>query len=420
MDSPRPVEPQDDAAALFRSRSIKIRRRDFAAAIVAAQADGTMNRLTRYIFIQCFGLTLFVTLGLTTAFWLTGALRLVEAVIDRGNSLGTFVHLALLTLPQLLALTLPVACFIGVQFTYGKLVADSELVVMRACGASQGELARPAIILGVLATLAMFSITLYLGPVSKNGFKTLQFQIRNQFSGDLLQEGSFTAVSHSLTVYVKSHDAVDQLHGIVIQDERDPKRPVTLTAENGVLVQTEDGPRVVMFNGSRQTWDEEKHQLYVLTFDRWSIDVAQYGDAHGTHYLQPDERFLSDLFFPVGADARDPAYRQRLWVEGHNRLTLPLYCLSFVFIALASLLGGELNRRGQTPRIAVAWLVVAVIEACSVAVTAMAAHHPAAIILMYLNPLLPIAVAVAMIFATPGLTARWRELLTGPAPAASV
>ncbi len=389
-------------------------------AIVTTQADGTMNRLTRYIFFQCFGLTLFVTLGLTAAFWLTGALRLIEAVIDRGNSLGTFLHLAILTLPQLLALTLPVACFIGVQFTYGKLVADSELVVMRACGASQAELARPAIILGAIAMVAMFSITLYLGPVAKNDFKTLQFQIRNQFSGDLLQEGSFTAVSHSLTVYVKSHDAIDQLHGIVIQDERDPKRPVTLTAENGVLVQTEDGPRVVMFNGSRQTWDEDKHQLYVLTFDRWSIDVAQYGDAHGTHYLQPDERFLPDLFFPSSSDSRDPGYRERLWVEGHNRLTLPLYCFSFIFIALASLLSGKLGRRGRTPRVVVAWLTVALIEACSVAATAMADHHPAAVILMYLNPLLPITVSALLIFATPGLGAWWRELLTGPTPAPTV
>lgn len=378
-----------------------------------------MNRLTRYIFFQCFGLTLFVTLGLTTAFWLTGALRLVEAVIDRGSSLGTFVHLAILTLPQLIALTLPVACFIGVQFTYGKLVADSELVVMRACGASQAELARPALILGAFAVLAMFSITLYLGPVAKNGFKTLQFQIRNQFSGDLLQEGSFTAVSHSLTVYVKSHDAVDQLHGIVIQDERDPKRPVTLTAENGVLVQTDDGPRVVMFNGSRETWDEEKHQLYVLTFDRWSIDVAQYGDAHSSHYLQPDERFLPDLFFPNAGDSRDPAYRQRLWVEGHTRLTQPLYCIAFVFVALASLLSGELNRRGQSSRIAVAWLVVALLEAFSVAVAAMAAHHPAAVLLMYLNPLAPMAASAALIFSTPGMGIRWRELLTGPSPAST-
>ena len=380
---------------------------------MATQADGTMNRLTRYIFFQCFGLTLFVTLGLTMAFWLTGALRLVEAVVDRGNSLGTFARLAVLTLPQLLELTLPVASFIGIQFTYSKLVADSELVVMRACGASQGELIRPAMILGGITVLAMFSITLYLAPVAKNEFKALQFQIRNQFSGDLLQEGNFTAVSHSLTVYVKSHDAADQLHGIVIQDERDPKRPVTLTAENGVLVQTDDGPRVVMFNGSRETWDRTKHQLYVLTFDRWSIDVAQYGDPHGVHYLQPDERFLPDLFFPKGKDSSDPSYRERLWVEGHNRLTQPLYCLSFIFVALASMLSGELSRRVKNPRVVVAWLVVAVIEASSVAVTAIADHHPAAVILMYLTPLAPMVISGALIFSSPRIGVRWRDFLAG-------
>lgn len=378
-----------------------------------------MNRLTRYIFLQSLGLTLFVTLGLTTAFWLIGALRLIEAVIDRGNSLWAFVHLVLLTLPQMLELTLPVACFVGVQFTYAKLVADSELVVMRACGTAQSALVRPAIILGALATLVMFSITLYFSPVSKHAFKTLQFQMRSQFSGDLLQEGNFTPVSSSLTVYVTSHDSVDQLHGIVIQDERDPMRPVTLTAKNGVLVQTDEGPRVVLFNGSRQTWDRQKHQLYVLTFDRWNIDITQYGGGPDVHFLQPDERFLHSLFFPPASEMADAPYRLRLWVEGHNRLTLPLYCLSFVLVALASILTGDLNRRGQTTRIVAAWLTVTAIEATSVGITAFAAHHATAVILMYLNPLLAIAVSMGLIFASHRFRTRWRDFIGVALPAAT-
>jgi lipopolysaccharide export system permease protein len=378
-----------------------------------------MTRLTRYIFLQCLGLTLFVALGLTTAFWLIGALRLIEAVIDRGNSLWTFIHLILLTLPQMLELTLPVACFVGVQFSYAKLVADSELVVMRACGAAQSELARPAIILGAVATLMMLSITLYFSPVSKHAFKTLQFQMRNQFTGDLLQEGSFTPVSSALTVYVKSHDSVDQLHGIVIQDERDPMRPVTLTAKNGVLVQTDDGPHVVLFDGSRQTWDQQKYQLYVLTFDRWNIDIAQYGGEQNAHYLQPDERFLGGLFFPSPNEMQDAPYRLRLWVEGHNRLTLPLYCLSFVFVALASILTGDISRRGQIPRVAVAWLAVTALEASSVGVTAFAAHHAAAVLLMYLNPLLPIALSLMLIFSSHGFWNRWRDFVGVALPAPS-
>ena len=389
-----------------------------AAAIVAPQPDRTMDRLTRYIFFQCFALTLFVTIGLTTAFWLAGALRLIEAVIDRGNSLGAFAYLALLTLPQILTLTLPVACFIGVLFTYGKLVADSELLVMRASGITQWSLAKPALILGGIATLVMLSITLYFSPAAKNAFKTLEFQMRNQISADLFQDGSFTPASHTLTVYVKSRNAADQLQGIVIQDSRDPERPVTLTAENGMVVQTDDGPRVVMFNGSRETWDERKHQLYVLSFDRWSIDVTQYADDAEHHYLQPDERYLPDLFYPAQSEDLDKAYRHRLWVEGHNRLTLPLYCFSFIFLALASILGGELDRRGQTPRIVVTCLVVAFVEANSVAVAALAAHHAMAIILMYLNPLLPILVAALMI-SSETASRRWYGLLPWRASAAA-
>ena len=355
-----------------------------------------MNRLTRYIFRQCAGATLFVTLGLTSASWLIQSLKLVDLVVNRGVGIGLFLELAVLSLPQMLALTLPIGCFVGVLFSYNKLVTDSELVVMRACGLSQNLLARPALILGAIGTAAMFSLSVYFLPASKNAFKDLEFQIHNQIASVLLQEGTFNTVSDTLTIYVRARDAAGRLEGLLIQDSRDKTKPVTLTAEQGLIVQVDNTPRVLMINGTRQIWDPEKQQQEVLTFDRYSLDLNQFRDAPGARILQAEERFIPDLFFPTDAD-NDPVLRAHLLTEGNNRLISPIYCLSFILVALAALLTGELNRRGQTKRVLIAFAIVAALEATSISFTNMSNRNTAMIPLMYLNALLPAVVGIVLV-----------------------
>jgi lipopolysaccharide export system permease protein len=355
-----------------------------------------MNRLTRYIFRQCLGATLFVTLGLTAASWLIQSLKLVDLVVNRGVGIGLFAELAVLSLPQMLALTLPIGCFVGVLFSYNKMVSDSELIVMRACGLSQNLLAKPALILSGLGVAAMLAMSVYFLPASKNAFKDLEFQIHNQIASVLLQEGTFNVVSDTLTIYVRARDSAGRLEGLLIQDSRDKTKPITLTAEQGLIVQVDNTPRVLMINGTRQVWDPVKLQQDVLTFDRYSLDLNQFRDAPGARMLQAEERYIPDLFFPTDAD-NDPVLRAHLLVEGNNRLIGPLYCISYVLVALAAVLTGELNRRGQTKRVLVAFAIVAGLEASSISITNLANRNPAVIPLMYLNALLPAVVGLVLV-----------------------
>jgi lipopolysaccharide export system permease protein len=371
-----------------------------------------MNQLTKYIFRQSIGLTLFVTVALTSAAWLIQSLKLIELVVDRGDGIGLFLELMVLSLPQLLQLVLPVGCFIGVLFTYNKMIADSELVVMRACGLSQSMLARPAVLVAAVGFAGMLALSVYLLPASKNVFKDLQFAIRNQFTSVFLQEGTFNPVSDTLTIYVRSRDAAGQLQGLLIEDTRDKQKPVTLTSESGLVVQVDGNPRVLMSNGTRQIWDESKKQLSVLAFDRWSLDLNDFRDAPGARMLQPDERYLPELFNPVDAE-NDPILYRRLIVEGHNRLVSPLYCLTYTFIGLACLLTGELNRRGQGKRMLTAIAIVVAMEASSLGVTNLANRTLRAVPLMYLTAILPMVICMLLVLV--GYRPLLRLLATGQA-----
>ena len=371
-----------------------------------------MQAINGYILRQLVGVTVFVTVGLTAAIWLTQSLRLIDYIVNRGLPVSTFLSFVGLLLPSFFGLVLPIACFCAVLFIYNKLTMDSELVVLRAAGLSQLQLAKPAILTALLITAVVYSISLYLLPLSFREFKDLQHRIRQDYSTVLLQEGVFNTISDGITVYVRERSSSGELHGILVHDNREPDRPVTMMAERGALVTAEGGPRVVMVNGNRQEVEREKGRLSLLYFDSYTVELTSFDEQLAGRWREPKERFLHELLSPDDSPD-DQRFYKELLAEGHQRLVGPLYCLSFVMLALAALLAGEFNRRGQTKRVIVAILCVAALEGLALAFQDIASRSLAALPLMYAGPLVPILVSLVILLRHP----RRRPDATPPANA---
>ena len=105
-----------------------------------------MRRLTLYILRQIVGPFALFTLLLTLVVWLTQSLRLLDLVINRGQSAPVFAYLTLLMLPSLLTVIVPVAFFGAALYSLHKLNNDSEMVVMWSAGVSRLQLAVPVLI----------------------------------------------------------------------------------------------------------------------------------------------------------------------------------------------------------------------------------------------------------------------------------
>jgi lipopolysaccharide export system permease protein len=361
-----------------------------------------MHELTRYILRQSLGTTLFVTAALSAAIWLTQSLRLVDLIVNRGLSAGMFFYLGLLILPRFVDIVLPIGIFISVLFTYNRLIAESEIVVMRAAGMSQFGLAKPAFILSGIGVVILFALSAYFLPTSNRAFKDLQFEIRNKLVSAVLQEGAFTTISDNLTVYVRGRDANDEMTGFLVQDERDPDKAVTIIAERGAFVETGAGSRVFLVNGNRQQLARATGKLSVLTFEKYTLDLTDARDVTAPRAREPQERYLGELLFPREDEISSIAsehgareartFRNSLRLEGHQRLIVPLTAIAFVIIPLVTLLCGEFNRRGQVRRILLAAALAMLFETLDLGLRNLAVHYSAGIALMYLNALLPAAI----------------------------
>ncbi len=341
-----------------------------------------MRAVTRYILRQLAVVTVFVTTGLTLAVWLTQSLRFVDYIVNRGLPLTDFLLFVAFMLPAFLGIVLPIATFAAMTFVYNKLINDSELVILRSAGVSPIGMARPALVLAVAVTALVYAISLYFLPLSYQAFKDLQHEIRHDYSAVLLEEGVFNRLGPQITVYVRERTDEGTLEGILVHDSRGDDQPVTMMASRGALVQSAQGPRVVLADGNRQVVDPDTGRLSMLYFDRYTVDLGQLQERMQARWREPRERYLPDLLFP-GPGPTDQRYRKELIAEGHNRLTYPAYTLAFVGIGLVALLGGEFSRRGQSRRILPAVVAVGALETLHLTLADLATRDLAAVPAMY-------------------------------------
>src|SRR6266481_4311623 len=110
-----------------------------------------MRSLFFYVVRQIVGPFLLFTLLLSLVIWMTQALRLLDLVINRGQSAGIFAYLTLLMLPTVLVVIVPIAFFAAVLYALNKLNSDSELVVMWSAGVSRLQLAVPVLVAAATA-----------------------------------------------------------------------------------------------------------------------------------------------------------------------------------------------------------------------------------------------------------------------------
>ncbi|MCK5276338.1 MAG: LPS export ABC transporter permease LptF, partial [Alphaproteobacteria bacterium] len=335
---------------------------------------------------------IFVTVVLSFVIWLTQSLRFVDMVVNRGLPITDFLWLAMLITPRFITLILPFACVIATIYVYNRLIADRELIVLRAAGFSNLRLARPAIRLALVTALAAYVMNIYLLPVSFREFADLRYSINSDYSTMLLQEGSFNTLPSRITIFVRERRGAGVLNGILVHDGRDPDEPVTYMANEGRLVSTDSGPRLVLIDGNRQQFNRKDGSISFLQFEKQTIDVnLASGTIPARRKRKPEEMFMWELFDPgLRTDEFYGKIYERYRAEGHSRIVSPALSLGFVLMALAILLSGDFSRRGQNRRIFSAALLVVLFYSTSIAAFNLSSDNIGLIPVLYANVTLPI------------------------------
>lgn len=354
-----------------------------------------MNVFNRYIIKNLLLATVFITATLSAVIILTQSLRFLELIIESGADTKTFWLLTFLALPRFWEVIIPIALMIATTFTYNRLKDTSELVIMRSTGFSPFKIARPAILLGLFFTTALWGITLWGTPQSLNYLQKLKQIVSSQFSVMLLHENVFNRIGKDFIVYVQKRDSNGSLSGVVIHDQSQDT-PSTILAKHGQLSEQDGNYQVIVYDGSRQVFDTENNVLQRLNFERYIIDLPLTQEIK-KRWKEPDERSLEELLHPNPNVLRDVEHTQKFKVELHRRLCAPLLALAFTLIAASSLILGPVRRHQTNWRTFYIIMGSVIIQGMFIGVYNYAQNNAIGIIAMYAVPLLPIIASLYLL-----------------------
>lgn len=373
-----------------------------------------MRLIDRYFLRQVLAPFVFFTLVLTAVMWLAQSLRVIDLIVNNGQSASILLMFAGPLLPIVLSIVFPLAALGATIFALNRLMTDSELVIVYSAGEGRLSSLRAVLIFGVFVAVLLAIITTLLAPLGARSLREKTAEVRSDIASALIQDGRFMHPSDGLTVYIREANGPGDMRGVLVHDARNPESPVTFNAQRGAIVKTDSGPRLVMFEGLAQRVDPETDSLSLLQFDKIGYDLSEFVSDPADRTRKASEFFFYDLIWPKDPDLSERDYG-RYVSEGHEQLSAPLYGFALVVVAAAVMLQGSFSRRGYLLRMVMAAVAGVALRALGLGLQSVVKDAPSSWIIMYLPPIL--ASIIALWFLSRGRFRRPAELGDGGVPA---
>jgi lipopolysaccharide export system permease protein len=363
-----------------------------------------LKRLDRYILKIATVAAIVLLVGLTSVIWVTQALREVDLITGKGQTVLIFFTVTLLSLPALVAGIAPVALFMATLYTLNRLNSDSELIVMNAAGVAPHRLTRPFIVLTIATSLIVCWMTLSVMPAGFRMLRDLITLIRADFVANVVKEGQFVSLDSGVTFHYREKSG-DALVGIFMQDRRDPKQPSIYIAERGRTVDVDGNSFLMLEKGTIQR-ESRQDTTSIISFERYALNLSALsgdptggsgeGDGDKVTY-KPRERSTWAL---LNQDPNESYYKLqegRFRAELHNRLSAPLYPIAFMLIAFAAIGEARTTRQGRAVALQSAILIVSATRIGAYAAWTASVRSSFAVWLLYILPLAAIVISVSLI-----------------------
>lgn len=358
-----------------------------------------MARFDRYLlsrYLMFFG---FFTLVLVAVYWVNRAVLLLSKLIADGQSAWVFLEMSALIVPSVILELAPAAAYVAAAYATNRLASDSELVVMQATGFSPWRLARPAALFGLIVAALLMVLAHVLVPLSRAAIADRTVAMAENMAGQFLREATFQYPADGVTFYIRRIDERGELREVFLYDGRDVAERNIFTARRALFLRSDQGPRLVLFDGMIQTFTPEDQRLSVTRFDDLSYDLSEIlgpADARPTDpYALPTAQLLwpSDEML-----AASGAARARVIYEGHLRFAQPFLALAGALIGFSSLLIGGFTRFSLWKQIMGGAVVLAAVQMTGNAAASVGMQDARLWPLVWLAPIVGLAAALAFLW----------------------
>lgn len=236
-----------------------------------------MKILSRYIIKEHLPPFFFALTVLMFIFLMQFMLKYITKIFGKGLSAITIIELVFYNLAWMFALAVPMAVLVATLMSFGRLSGDNEITILKSSGISIYRIIRPALYFGIVVTLVMIIFNDRVLPDFNHRARVMFRNIGQKKATLKLEPGIFFSVGnysfHAEKIEKSLGEEIsermnllgpefqvetkpDRLLNVTIFDRSNPQKNVTLIADEGYMVYSEQ-KRSLLFT----LFDGEYHEL---------------------------------------------------------------------------------------------------------------------------------------------------------------
>ena len=246
-----------------------------------------MNILTRYILRAHIGPFFFALSVLTGILMINTVARRLETLAGKGLGWSVMAEVFVLSLPHILALTLPMSVLVATLYAFSSLAAENEITALKASGINLNRLLLPLLMVAALFAGGMVWFNDYLLPETNHALKQLLLDIQRKTPTLQLKEQAINPIRTGgarASYYLQAgeiHSATNELRDVVIYDLSEPRRARTIYADSGSMAfnEAQTDLFLTLIDGWINQVDDQNPERFVRSFfDRYQIQMRDVGN----------------------------------------------------------------------------------------------------------------------------------------------
>ena len=251
--------------------------------------------LSRYLTKEIFKSQLAILFILLLMFFSQQLISVLNSAVSGKIPTDLVLSLLGLGMPALSQFMLPLSLFVALLLTLGRLYAESEITVMRACGVGQSLLTKVALFLSIFTTaLAAYNVfTLTPWAIDIQSKMLAEAKSNPRFSA--LSAGQFMSAGGYVLFIESINNEANTLNDIYVfqPDQQKKNRPSVVVASTGELQGLSNGDQLLTLkNSTRYEGTATTADFRIAHFEKYTAYLG-YQDVNSSEKLMQRATFSS-------------------------------------------------------------------------------------------------------------------------------
>ena len=236
--------------------------------------------LSRYLTKEIFKSQLAILFILLLMFFSQQLISVLNSAVSGKIPTDLVLSLLGLGMPALSQFMLPLSLFVALLLTLGRLYAESEITVMRACGVGQSLLTKVALFLSIFTTaLAAYNVfTLTPWAIDTQSKMLAEAKSNPRFSA--LSAGQFMSAGGYVLFIESINNEANTLNDIYVfqPDQQKKNRPSVVVASTGELQGLSNGDQLLTLkNSTRYEGTATTADFRIAHFEKYTAYLGYQG-----------------------------------------------------------------------------------------------------------------------------------------------